>query len=104
MPQKLQLHRWVVCLTRRHARTGDMNGFIARRLLAGVPPTPSNIQQWIGDLRHMAELAWALTAHGTYAASLREQSASLAVKELLDRLDAKGVIEHMQKERKEHFA
>jgi hypothetical protein len=99
MPQKLQLHRWVVCLTRRHARKDDMNGFIARRLLAGVPPTSENVAQWISDLRHMARLPWALNEHGVYAASLREQGAALAVEQLLDTLDAQGVIDHMEKER-----
>jgi hypothetical protein len=97
---KLQVHRWVVCLARRYERKDDLNGVIARRLLAGVPPTPENVKQWIADLRHMAKLAWALTPHGTYAASLREQGASLAVQELLDRHAAQEIIDLIEQERR----
>jgi hypothetical protein len=94
----LQIHRWVFRLTRRHWRRNDMDGFIARRLLEGVPPTAATFDQWQRDLRHMIVLAFERMPDGQYA-SIRTQGAALRLQHLLDTLDAETFVDQMKKER-----
>lgn len=100
MSRKLQWHRWVVQVTRRHARKDSANGVIARRLLKGIPPTPETITPWLDDLRHMVKLAWAISPDGErYLGSLTEQCAANALTEVIDAIDAQAFVDRMREER-----
>ena len=92
-------HR-VAHITARHWRKEDDEGFIANRLLNGVPPSTENIQLWLTDLRYLVKRAWDTGPEGAYVSSVRERAAAAKLQALLHELDAAGFVERIEKERR----